>query len=124
MRYLFVKFTHFRHFCDFCEKRKGRRKQGNIVAEAKLRPGRKKCFWKMSKTFLVSRRRFCVFNICCVGAQTRNHLGNTEETPTSNVSHSCVPKQHILKTQNLRLGSKKVFCFFPVCSPMQHCEQH
>ena len=36
--------------------------------------------------FLLSRRRFCVFYICCVGAQTRKHLGNIEETPTLNVS--------------------------------------
>ena len=27
-----------------------------------------------------------VFNICCVGEQTRNHLGNTEEILTLNVS--------------------------------------
>ena len=36
--------------------------------------------------FLLSRRKFCVFNICCLLAQTKNHLGNTEETLTSNVS--------------------------------------
>ena len=41
---------------------------------------------KFQKHFLLPRRRFCVFNICCVGEQTRNHLGNTEETLTLNVS--------------------------------------
>ena len=30
---------------------KGQRKQGNIVAEAKLCPRCKKCFWKISKTY-------------------------------------------------------------------------
>ena len=29
---------------------KGRRKRENIVTAAKLLPGRKKCFWKISKT--------------------------------------------------------------------------
>ena len=32
--------------------------------------------------FLLSRCRFCVFNLCCVGMQTRKHLQNTEETLT------------------------------------------
>ena len=46
----------------------------------------KKVFGKFQKHFLLSRCRFCVFNICHVTMQTRNHLGNTEETLTLNVS--------------------------------------
>ena len=41
---------------------------------------------KFQKYFLLSRRKFCVFNICCLLAQTKNHLANTEETLPSNVS--------------------------------------
>ena len=39
-------------------------------------------FDEFQKHFLLSRHRFCVFNV----AQKRNHLGNTEETLTLNVS--------------------------------------
>ena len=46
----------------------------------------KNVFGKFQKHFLLLRRRFCVFNTCCVGEQTRNHWGNTEETLTLNVS--------------------------------------
>ena len=46
----------------------------------------KNVFGKFQKHFLLPRRRFCAFNICCVGEQTRNHLGNTEETLILNVS--------------------------------------
>ena len=59
---------------------KCRRKRGIIVAEAKLSPGCKNGFGKLQKHFLLSRRRFCVFNICCVRTRTRKHLGNAEET--------------------------------------------
>ena len=61
-------------------------KQGNIVAEVNMRPGRKNVFEKFQNHFLLPRRRFCVFNICCMGEQTRDHLGNTEGTLTLNVS--------------------------------------
>ena len=88
---------------------KGRRKQGHIVAEAKMRPRRKKRFWKISRADFVSS------TYVAWGEKTRNHLGNTEETLTLNVSECflvCVPKQHILKTQNLRLRSKKYLASF------------
>ena len=45
----------------------------------------KNVFGKFQKHILLSRRKFCVFNICCLWAQTKNHLGNTEKTLTSNV---------------------------------------
>ena len=51
-----------------------------------------------------------------VGAQTRNYLGNTEETLTLDVSRM-FPRLHILKTQNLGLGSKKCFASFPFVHP-------
>ena len=37
---------------DAVECSSGQPKRGNTVAEAKLRPGRKKCFWTISKAFL------------------------------------------------------------------------
>ena len=37
----------------------------------------KNVFGKFQKHFLLSRRRFCVFNIYYVGLQTRKHLRNT-----------------------------------------------
>ena len=46
----------------------------------------KNVFGKFQKHILVSGRRFCVFNICCVGSQTRKHLRNPEEALTFNVS--------------------------------------
>ena len=65
---------------------KGPRKQGNIVAEAKMRPGRKKRFWKISKAFFAFKTQVLCLQHMLRGAQTRNHLGNTEETLTLNVS--------------------------------------
>ena len=47
-------------FCFTCvsiRSCKGRRKQGNTVAEAKMRPGHKKCFWKISKAFFASKMK-------------------------------------------------------------------
>ena len=92
------------------QKCKGRRKRGNIVAEAKMRPGRKKCFCKISKAFLLPRRRFCVFNICCIGEQTRNHLANTEETLTSNVSSFAYPSNMSWR-RRIYVSEAKMFCF-------------
>ena len=57
----------------------------HCCAEAKMRPGRKKRFSKSSKASFFAFKTQIVFNICCVGVQTRNHLGNTEETLTLNV---------------------------------------
>ena len=51
-----------------------------------MRPGCIKCFGQFRKHFLLLRRRFCIFNICCVGEQTRNHLANIGKTLTLNVS--------------------------------------
>ena len=106
---------------------KGRRKQENIAAETTLRPGRKNVFGNFQKHSLLSRRRFCVFNICCVGAQTRKHLGNTETTLIFNVS-PLFPRllTHAKYFKDIEFASRKqkMFCLLPVCSPMQHCEQH
>ena len=87
---------------------KGRRKQVNIVAEAKVRPGRKNVFGKFQKHFLLPRRRFCVFNICCVGEQTRNHLENTEETVSR-----MFPCLHTQATylEDAEFASRKHKCF-------------
>ena len=57
-------------------------KQGNIVAKAKLRPGCKKLFLENIKNIFCFHDADCVLNICCVGAQPRKHLGNTEKTMT------------------------------------------
>ena len=86
-----------------------------------MRPGRKKIFLENFRSiFLLSRRRFCVFNICCVEEQTRNYLGNTEETLTLNVSR-IFPR---LRTQGTYLedaefASRKQKCFasFPFAHP-------
>ena len=73
------------------QKLKGRRKRGNIVAEAKMRPGRKKCFWKISKAFFASKTQIlCLQHMLHRGAN-EDHLGNTEETLTSNVSSFAYP---------------------------------
>ena len=29
-------------------------------------------------TFLLPRRKYCIFKICCLGTQTRKHLGNIQ----------------------------------------------
>ena len=80
----------------------------------------KNVFEKFQKHFLLSRRRFCVFNIYCVGEQTRNHLGNNEETLTLNVSRM-FPR---LRTQatyfaDAEFASRKQKCFasFPFAHP-------
>ena len=45
------------------------RKRGNIVAEAKLHPGRKKCFWKISKAFSAFKTQIlCLKHMLLVGA--------------------------------------------------------
>ena len=105
----------------------GQHKRGNIVAKAKWRPGLKNDFGKYQKHFLLSRPRFCMLGICCVGAQTRKHLGNTEEKMTSNVFR-LFPR---LRTQGTYFEDakfvsrkQKMFCFLPVCSLLQQCEQH
>ena len=46
----------------------------------------KNVFGEFQKHILLARRRFCVFNICYVGAQTRKHLGNTKEALILNAS--------------------------------------
>ena len=65
-------------------KSKGRRKRGSIVAEAKLRPGRQKCFWRISKTFYASKTQSLCPEHMLRGDKTRklsgNTSGNTEET--------------------------------------------
>ena len=77
-------------------------------------------FGKFQKHFLLPRRRFCVFNICCVGQQTRNHLGNTEETLTLNVSQM-FPRLGTQATylEDAEFASRKQKCFasFPFAHP-------
>ena len=72
-----------------------------------------KMFLKNFKSILLlSRRRFCVFNICCVGAQTRNHLRDTEETLTLDVSRM-FPRLHTQATyhEDTEFGSHKQWGF-------------
>ena len=86
------------------------RKQ-NCVQDAK------KCFEKFQKHFFLSRHRVCAFSM---GMQTGEHLTDIEETLTlkfTDCFHVCVAKQHILKTQNLHLRSKKCFAFFSFVHP-------
>ena len=93
---------------------------------------RENYFWKLSrKRSLLQRRRFCVFSICCVGAQARNskHLRNTEEPLTLNNSESALFSSlhtHATYFKDVESAShkQKILCFLPVCSPMQRCEQH
>ena len=73
----------------------------------------KNVFGKFQKHFLLSRCRFCVFNICCIGDQTRNHLGNTEETLTFNVSRMF---PH-LRTQATYLEDAKCLVSLPFTHP-------
>ena len=82
-----------------------------------------KCSGKFQKDFLLSRRKFCVFDICCLWAQKKNHLGNTEETwlNVSRIVSSFVYLNN--KFWRLRI-CVLIFYFLPVCSPMQHCDQH
>ena len=80
----------------------------------------KNVFEKFQKHLLLSRRRFCVFNICRVGEQTRNHLGNTEETLTLNVSRM-FPHLRTQATylEDAEFASRKQKCFasFPFAHP-------
>ena len=99
---------------------KGRRKQGNIAVEAKMRPGGKNVFGKFQNHCLLLIRRFCVFNICCVGEQTRNHLGNTEETLTLNVSRMFPrlrPQATCLEDTEFASRKQKCFASFPFAHP-------
>ena len=80
----------------------------------------KNVFGKFQKHFLLSRCRFCVFNICCIGEQMRNHLGNTEETLTFNVSRMfprlCTQATYL---EDVEFVSRKQKCFasFPFAHP-------
>ena len=77
-------------------------------------------FGKFQKHFLLSRRRFCVFSICCFGEQTRNHLRNTEETLTLNVSRM-FPCLHTQATYvvdaEFASRKQKYFASFPFAHP-------
>ena len=54
---------------------KGWRKQGNIVVEAKMHPGRKKCFWKISKAFFASKMQILCFQHMLHGRANEESLG-------------------------------------------------
>ena len=45
-------------------------------------------------------------------------MGNTTQTLTLNVS------QLFTRCLDVDLRLQEMFCFLPVCSPMQHCEQY
>ena len=60
--------------------------EGTLLRKQSFVQDAKNVFGKFQKHFLLSRRRFYVFNICCLRVQTENHLGNIEETLTLNVS--------------------------------------
>ena len=64
------------------------------------------------KHFFLPRHRFCVFNICCAGEQTRNLLGNTQETLTLNVSRM-FPRLRTQATylEDAEFVSRKQKCF-------------
>ena len=86
---------------------KGRCKRENIVSEAKLGP----------------RRKFCVFNICCVGSQTRKHFGNTEEALIFNVSRLFLrlrAKATCSEDAEFASGKQKCFASFPFARWLTH----
>ena len=87
-----------------------------------LRPGSKQCFGKFQKYFVLSRCSFCVFNICCVEAQTRKRLGDTEEILTKTVFR-IFPRlrTHATYVEDVEFAS--LFASFPFCLPMQHLDQ-
>ena len=91
---------------------KGPCKQGNIAAEAKMRPGRKKCLWKISKFFCFQDADFVSSTYVAWGLQTRNHLGNTEETLTLNVFRM-FPRLRTQATylEDAEFASQKKKCF-------------
>ena len=63
---------------------------------------------------LLSRYRFCVLNICCLGVQKRRHLRNTEGTQTMNVS-PLFPRLHSHATyvEDVEFASQKPKRFLP-----------
>ena len=76
----------------------------------------KNAFGKFHKHFLLPRCKFCLHHLLRGGTNEEwlgNHWRNTDFECFPNVSSFAVPKQHILKAQNLRLGSKNVFASFP-----------
>ena len=80
----------------------------------------KSVFGKFQKHFLLSRRRFCVFNIRCVGVQTRKHLVNTGETLTLNVSRlfpRLRPQATYFEDVVSASRKQKTFCFFLFAHP-------
>ena len=94
----------------------GRRKRGNIAAETFRVNVAHNVAWvskrERSKTFMLPRPKFCLFKICCLGIQTRN-IWETFGVSVSSVFPKrflvCALTQHMFKTQNLRLESKKCF---------------
>ena len=54
---------------------KVRRKQGNIVAEAKMRPGRKKCFCKISEAFFAFKTQILCLQHMLRGGVNEESLG-------------------------------------------------
>ena len=63
-------------------KTKGWRKRENIAAETLCVNVAHNVVWmskrERSKTFLLPRRKLCVFKICSLGTQTRKHSENIE----------------------------------------------
>ena len=85
-----------------------------------MHPGRNNVLGKFQKHFLLSGHWFCVFKMCCIGQQTSNHLGNTEETLTLNVSwmFPCLRTQ-ATHFEDAEYASRKQKCFasFPFANP-------
>ena len=75
-----------------------------------------KMFWKISKALFASNSQILCLQHCCVGGggggQTRNHLGNTEETLTLNVSRM-FPRLRTQATylEDAEFASRKQNCF-------------
>ena len=69
-------------------------------------------FGKFQKHFLLPRRRFCVFNIRCLGKQPRNHLGNTEEILILNVFRMFPRlRTQVTYLEDAEFASRKQKCF-------------
>ena len=89
--------------------------------------GAKNVFGNFQKHFFAFMTQIlCVFNLCCLGMQTREHFGNTEEMLTMKASRMFPHlRTHAAYAEDAKFASRKqtMFCFLPVCSPKQQCKQ-
>ena len=132
------KSRHFRRFSGdesvgVC---KGRCKRGNIAAETIWVNVAHSVVWvskrERSKPFLLPRRKFCVFKICCLDTQTRKHLGNIQSQcffSVSRVIPRLLPhatyvedtKSASWKQKMLLKFSKNIFCVLDAFLLPQQC---